>query len=144
MKVSVSAARRAANEEVASGLCVMQKLKCLHHTQPTDSPLAIPLKFSQTQPTCNASEIQRPLLKLKASRWRLLSSGCPCLFLFLRGPVPSSFFHSPLERPSGAGSSLNFCCWQMFATAQMTTQLWTWKLEYLHHEQRPLYFGEWF
>jgi hypothetical protein len=32
----------------------------------------------------------------------------------------------------------------MFATAQMTTQLWTWKLEYLHHEQRPLYFGEWF
>ena len=30
------------------------------------------------------------------------------------------------------------------ATTQQTTQLWLWKLEYLHHEQRPLYFGEWF
>ncbi len=33
---------------------------------------------------------------------------------------------------------------QMFATAQKTTELWMWKMEYLHHEQRPLYFGEWF
>ena len=33
---------------------------------------------------------------------------------------------------------------QMFATAQKTQELWMWKMEYLHHEQRPLYFGEWF
>ena len=32
----------------------------------------------------------------------------------------------------------------MFATAQKTTELWMWKMEYLHHEQRPFYFGEWF
>ena len=36
------------------------------------------------------------------------------------------------------------CCAEMFATAQKTTELWMWKMEYLHHEQRPLYFGEWF
>ena len=35
-------------------------------------------------------------------------------------------------------------CRKMFATAQKTTELWMWKMEYLHHEQRPLYFGEWF
>ena len=40
---------------------------------------------------------------------------------------------------------LTFCCfYRMFATAQKTTELWMWKMEYLHHEQRPLYFGEWF
>ena len=44
---------------------------------------------------------------------------------------------------------LNICIFlqTMFATlanTQQTTQLWAWKLEYLHHEQRPLYFGEWF
>ena len=33
---------------------------------------------------------------------------------------------------------------RMFATAQKTQELWMWKMEYLHHEQRPLYFGEWF
>ena len=33
---------------------------------------------------------------------------------------------------------------KMFATAQKTQELWMWKMEYLHHEQRPLYFGEWF
>jgi hypothetical protein len=40
--------------------------------------------------------------------------------------------------------SLLFC--RMFATVSQTqtTQLWMWKMEYLHHEQRPLYFGEWF
>jgi hypothetical protein len=27
---------------------------------------------------------------------------------------------------------------------QQTSQLWMWRMEYLHHEQRPLYFGEWF
>ena len=32
----------------------------------------------------------------------------------------------------------------MFAAAQKTQELWMWKMEYLHHEQRPLYFGEWF
>ena len=32
---------------------------------------------------------------------------------------------------------------QTVAKAQ-TTELWMWKMEYLHHEQRPLYFGEWF
>eukprot|EP00290_Baffinella_frigidus_P006951 CAMPEP_0180124822 /NCGR_PEP_ID=MMETSP0986-20121125/4856_1 /TAXON_ID=697907 /ORGANISM="non described non described, Strain CCMP2293" /LENGTH=34 /DNA_ID= /DNA_START= /DNA_END= /DNA_ORIENTATION= len=34
----------------------------------------------------------------------------------------------------------------MFATVakSQTTELWMWKMEYLHHEQRPLYFGEWF
>ncbi len=40
----------------------------------------------------------------------------------------------------------DFLC-RMFATianTQTTQQLWAWKLEYLHHEQRPLYFGEWF
>ena len=39
------------------------------------------------------------------------------------------------------------CCLtvnRMFATAQKTQELWMWKMEYLHHEQRPLYFGEWF
>jgi len=34
---------------------------------------------------------------------------------------------------------------QMFAAnKQTTTKLWMWRMEYLHHEQRPLYFGEWF
>ena len=33
---------------------------------------------------------------------------------------------------------------QMFANVQKTQELWMWKMEYLHHEQRPLYFGEWF
>ena len=33
---------------------------------------------------------------------------------------------------------------RMFSTAQKTQELWMWKMEYLHHEQRPLYFGEWF
>ena len=39
---------------------------------------------------------------------------------------------------------LNICA--MFATVAkaQTTELWMWKMEYLHHEQRPLYFGEWF
>ena len=34
----------------------------------------------------------------------------------------------------------------MFSTSknQQTSKLWLWRLEYLHHEQRPLYFGEWF
>jgi hypothetical protein len=34
----------------------------------------------------------------------------------------------------------------MFSSAsqQKTQKLWLWRLEYLHHEQRPLYFGEWF
>ena len=42
--------------------------------------------------------------------------------------------------------SISDCCvsLQMFATAQKTQELWMWKMEYLHHEQRPLYFGEWF
>ena len=35
-------------------------------------------------------------------------------------------------------------CAEMFAAAQKTQELWMWKMEYLHHEQRPLYFGEWF
>jgi hypothetical protein len=35
-------------------------------------------------------------------------------------------------------------CLQMFANVQKTQELWMWKMEYLHHEQRPLYFGEWF
>ncbi len=30
------------------------------------------------------------------------------------------------------------------ANKQTTTKLWMWRMEYLHHEQRPLYFGEWF
>jgi len=35
---------------------------------------------------------------------------------------------------------------KMFQTAAntQTQKLWIWRLEYLHHEQRPLYFGEWF
>ena len=34
---------------------------------------------------------------------------------------------------------------EMFAANQQkTTKLWMWRMEYLHHEQRPLYFGEWF
>jgi len=34
---------------------------------------------------------------------------------------------------------------EMFSqTKQQTSQLWMWRMEYLHHEQRPLYFGEWF
>ena len=37
------------------------------------------------------------------------------------------------------------CCAEMFAANQQkTTKLWMWRMEYLHHEQRPLYFGEWF
>ena len=36
-------------------------------------------------------------------------------------------------------------CAEMFAAnKQTTTKLWMWRMEYLHHEQRPLYFGEWF
>ena len=41
----------------------------------------------------------------------------------------------------------DWCCLlavQMFANVQKTQELWMWKMEYLHHEQRPLYFGEWF
>ena len=41
-------------------------------------------------------------------------------------------------------SDVVFILCRMFATAQKTTELWMWKMEYLHHEQRPLYFGEWF
>jgi hypothetical protein len=38
-----------------------------------------------------------------------------------------------------------FSTGRMFSqTKQQTTQLWMWRMEYLHHEQRPLYFGEWF
>ena len=34
---------------------------------------------------------------------------------------------------------------EMFAAnKQQTQKLWMWRMEYLHHEQRPLYFGEWF
>ena len=40
--------------------------------------------------------------------------------------------------------SVLWLCRKMFATAQKTQELWMWKMEYLHHEQRPLYFGEWF
>merc|ERR1712127_886670 len=40
--------------------------------------------------------------------------------------------------------TLSVSCAEMFATAQKTQELWMWKMEYLHHEQRPLYFGEWF
>ena len=37
------------------------------------------------------------------------------------------------------------CLAEMFAANQQkTTKLWMWRMEYLHHEQRPLYFGEWF
>jgi len=37
------------------------------------------------------------------------------------------------------------CAGTMFAAnKQQTTKLWMWRMEYLHHEQRPLYFGEWF
>jgi hypothetical protein len=32
----------------------------------------------------------------------------------------------------------------MFVATQKTQEFWMWKMEYLHHEQRPLYFGEWF
>jgi len=44
------------------------------------------------------------------------------------------------------GLSLTGClgCAEMFANVQKTQELWMWKMEYLHHEQRPLYFGEWF
>jgi hypothetical protein len=39
----------------------------------------------------------------------------------------------------------SFLSCRMFSqTKQQTTQLWMWRMEYLHHEQRPLYFGEWF
>eukprot|EP00296_Roombia_truncata_P003759 JP440067.1.p2 GENE.JP440067.1~~JP440067.1.p2 ORF type:complete len:64 (+),score=7.14 JP440067.1:131-322(+) len=34
---------------------------------------------------------------------------------------------------------------QTLAETQTQTQkLWMWRLEYTHHEQRPLYFGSWF
>ena len=38
------------------------------------------------------------------------------------------------------------CRFTMFSqlTKQQTTGLWMWRMEYEHHEQRPLYFGEWF
>ena len=37
-------------------------------------------------------------------------------------------------------------CTEMFSAnnKQQTQSLWMWRMEYLHHEQRPLYFGEWF
>jgi len=41
-------------------------------------------------------------------------------------------------------SNMVISVYRMFATAQKTQELWMWKMEYLHHEQRPLYFGEWF
>ena len=39
-----------------------------------------------------------------------------------------------------------FSCAEMFSAnnKQQTQSLWMWRMEYLHHEQRPLYFGEWF
>ena len=45
-------------------------------------------------------------------------------------------------RPLSDGTAI--CGRKMFSTAQKTQELWMWKMEYLHHEQRPLYFGEWF
>ena len=47
--------------------------------------------------------------------------------------------------PPGADSFLPVLCTEMFAANQQkTTKLWMWRMEYLHHEQRPLHFGEWF
>ncbi len=41
--------------------------------------------------------------------------------------------------------TLDFDFVQMFSQSKQQTQkLWMWRMEYLHHEQRPLYFGEWF
>ena len=51
----------------------------------------------------------------------------------------------PLLSPNlNADCSYSSC--RMFSTVAkaQTTELWMWKMEYLHHEQRPLYFGEWF
>jgi hypothetical protein len=44
-----------------------------------------------------------------------------------------------------AGADSRAALAEMFAANQQkTTKLWMWRMEYLHHEQRPLYFGEWF
>ena len=42
--------------------------------------------------------------------------------------------------------ALAFVPAEMFSAnnKQQTQSLWMWRMEYLHHEQRPLYFGEWF
>jgi len=62
---------------------------------------------------------------------------CSCLFLCT---IPLWFPRLPFPSPP-----LSFYFVQMFsANKQQTTKLWMWRMEYLHHEQRPLYFGEWF
>jgi hypothetical protein len=37
-------------------------------------------------------------------------------------------------------------CWCRFSqqTKQQTQKLWMWRMEHLHHEQRPLVLREWF
>ncbi len=64
-------------------------------------------------------------------------------------PSPSvystlSSFVLPIQSFLRANISFKTEMFQTVANTQQTTQLWLWKLEYLHHEQRPLYFGEWF
>ena len=56
-------------------------------------------------------------------------------------PVDCLVVHCALVGCSGTMCYLHFVHRQMFAKTQ---QLWMWRMEYLHHEQRPLYFGEWF
>ena len=58
----------------------------------------------------------------------------------------SSTPHGPGKRAkSETPYDFHVLLWaEMFSTCQKTQELWMWKMEYLHHEQRPLYFGEWF
>ncbi len=43
-----------------------------------------------------------------------------------------------------SGSDPSFSAEMFSQSKQQTQKLWMWRMEYLHHEQRPLYFGEWF
>jgi len=47
-------------------------------------------------------------------------------------------------KPCADSAYWQFCADMFAANKQQTTKLWMWRMEYLHHEQRPLYFGEWF
>ena len=65
-----------------------------------------------------------------------------CAGLNEKGPVACA--GAPERAPRACADWCRVLCCRMFANVQKTQELWMWKMEYLHHEQRPLYFGEWF
>jgi len=58
--------------------------------------------------------------------------------------MPLFLFPPPKSKVANSSPCLPLLSQMFSQTKQQTSQLWMWRMEYLHHEQRPLYFGEWF